>query len=211
MRSLASGILILCFFLSACQNKKEANAVNLDDLNALKNEFLEQLYVSHIDEGPFHFRYTLNTVFSSEELISLYGELNVHDRLPHGWKQYEGITLYKLDGHFHKVKLEELFHTDGQKEFLRNLCENSLKTNPISYFSGHKPLCKKLAQDDIHTFVIDKQNIIVIFQPYRVGGGADGPFLIKIPFSELEDHWNSSHPFYAILRKVIESERFFSE
>ncbi len=210
MRNLAISILMLLLLFSGCQNKKEADAVNLDELGILKKEFLEQLRLSHIEEGPFSFRYNLSTVFISEDVTSLYGELNVHDRLPHGWKQYEGITCYKVNGRFQRVELEDLFSSQDQKEFLRNLCENSLKTNPISYFSGHKSLCERLAKDDINTFVIDEQNLIIIFQPCRVGGGADGPFLVKIPFVELEGHWNSSHPFLTLLMTAIESEQFFS-
>ncbi len=91
MRKLEIFILLTLILLSSCQ-QQETNPVETDDLTSLKNQFLNTIYAADVDEGPFHFNYKFRTVFFSKEVISLFGQLSVHDRMPHGWKSYEGKT-----------------------------------------------------------------------------------------------------------------------
>jgi len=115
-----------------------------------------------------------------------------------------------INNRYEVVTLDDLFKTDEQKEFLRAACEKSLKKDPLTYFKGQDPLRTTLTQEDIHTFVMDDQNLIIIFQPYSVGGGADGPFLVKIPFVDLKGHWEGSQPIHTLLQKAIQSGAFTS-
>ena len=209
MRRLKFYILFAIVLLSSCEQRK-AKPINMDGLATLKKEFLQQIYTSDVDEGPFSFNYKFRTIFFSKEVISLFGELRVHDRLPHGWQYYEGKTFCMIDNQFREVRLSDLFTTVEQREFLRQTCENSLKSNPISYFSGNEPLRSTLSRDDIRTFVVDDQHLIIIFQPYTVGGGGDDPFLVKIPFIDLKGHWEGSHPIHSLFKKVLESRSFIS-
>lgn len=199
-------MLLTLPLLSSCQqNEKEAV-----DLTSLKDQFLETIYTADVEEGPFHFNYKFRTVFFSKEVISLFGQLSVHDRMPHGWKQYEGRTFCKINGQFKEISLDDLFITDEQKEFLRVTCEESLKNDPISYFSGNEPLHTRLKQEELHTFVVDDQHLIIIFQPYSVGSGADGPFVVKIPFDRLKGHWNISHPLFSLMHVTLRSHEYIS-
>jgi hypothetical protein len=208
MSKLALHLLSLLFLLGCEQ--REIKPINMDDLRTLKGEFLQQIYASDVEEGPFNFNYTFRTVFFSKEVVSLFGEINVHDRLPHGWQYYEGKTFCTIDNNRKEVTLQGLFPNTSQKEYLRQICEDSLKQEPTSYFGGKEPFHSSLGIDDIHTFVVDEKNLIIIFQPYRVGGGADGPFVIKIPFTSLKGHWNESHPLHSLMKKAIESYNFTS-
>ena len=63
----------------------------------------------------------------------------------------------------------------------------------ISYFAGKDPLRSTLDLEDIHTFVVDHQDLIIIFQPYVVGGGADSPFIVRIPFTQLVGIWQADN------------------
>jgi hypothetical protein len=63
----------------------------MDDLSTLKREFLQQIHISNVEEGPFSFNYQFRTIFSSKEVISLFGTLTVHDRLPH-----QGLLIRKI-------------------------------------------------------------------------------------------------------------------
>jgi len=191
MRTLK--IFLSFSLLLGCQ-KQESKPVSMDDLNSLKKEFIEQIHTCCIDEGPFNFNYTFRTVLFSKQLISLFGELNVHDRLPHGWKYYEGKTFYTLNNQRKEITLKDLFKTVPQKEYLRKVCEDALKKEGISYFVGEKPLRTTLDLEDIQTFVINDKNLFIIFQPYIVGSGADGPFIVKIPFTELIGKWQARNP-----------------
>ncbi|MBA3722846.1 MAG: DUF3298 domain-containing protein [Parachlamydiaceae bacterium] len=184
--------------LSSC-NKQEPKTINIDNLTDLKIKFIEQIDSCCIDEGPFSFNYTFRTVLFSKHITSLFGELNVHDRLPHGWNRYEGKTFYKINDERKGINLNDLFTTDPQKEYLRKICEDEIKKEPISYFGGKDPSYITLNIKDIHTFVIDHQNLIIIFQPYIVGGAADGPFVVKIPFTQLIGKWQEGNPIEKLL------------
>ena len=171
-----------------------------------------EIFEENVDESPFHIGYNLRTVFFSKEVISLFGEISVYNHMPHGWGYYEGKTLYKKDGEIKEITLADLFTTPNQREFLRAFCENNLKNRneQHSYFSGQEPLYTTLAAKDIHTFVIDDKQLIIIFQPYSVGGCGDGPFIVKIPYSILKDHWNPDNPLAPLLEKIISSKMYTS-
>ena len=170
-------LIAAVLLLNGCQN----NDGQLDHLNALKKEFLSAIFESEVEDGPFHFNYQIRTVFFSKEIVSLFGEFHEYINLPHGRSCYEGKTFCKMNGQFNEIAIEDLFVSPQQKEFIRSFCEQDLKKQGISYFSGNDPLRTKLEQEDIRTFVVDDKSLIVIFQPYVVGGWADGPFLVKIP------------------------------
>src|SRR5476651_2156145 len=186
-------VLLLSVLLMAGCERQEKN-VTIDDLNSIKKGFLLSILESGVEESPFHMSYTLRTVFFSANIVSLFGEVHVYDHLPHGWWRYEGKTLCRVQGKLKEVELEDLFSTVDQKEYLRKYCENRLKSDSISYFSGEDPLRTRLEYEDIRTFVIDDKFLIVFFQPYTVGGLGDGPPQVKISYEHLKDKWNTSHP-----------------
>jgi hypothetical protein len=175
---------------------------NLNDLNAIKKEFLLSIMGEEVGESPFHMDYKLRTVFFSNDVISLFGAISVYDHLPHGWERYEGRTFCKIEGRFKEVKLDDLFPEPGQIEFLRKYCEESLKSQPGSYFSGSQPLRATLDVDDISNFVIDGKFLIIFFQPYRVAGLGDGPWQVKIPYEDLKREWGES-------KTILDGNRVF--
>ncbi len=180
MYKLVGVMFAAAITLTSCQ-QREAESTKTDNLSTLKNQFLQQICTnSEIEEGPFSFNYRFRTVFFSENVISLFGEITVRDRLPHGWQRYEGKTLCKIEGQWKAISLDDLFQTEEQKEFLRAACESSLRNDPMSHFSGNDPLYTVLKYDDIHTFLVDDQHLIIVFQPYSVGGCSDGPIQVKI-------------------------------
>jgi len=209
MRKLEIFLILAATFVSSCE-QQETKSITNEDLTSLKNQFISTLSAAEVDEGPFHFNYEYRTVFFSKEIISLVGELSVHDRLPHGWSKYETKTLYKMNGEFIEVELDDLFRTVKQKEFLRKTCEERLKSNPVTYFSGSDSSRCKLKQEDIHDFVFDDQGLIILFQPYSVGEGSDGPITVRIAFNELQGKCETSSPIYSLLDKALESQDFIS-
>jgi hypothetical protein len=88
-----------------------------------------------------------------------------------------------------------LFSNLIEKEWLRNYCEQFLKTDTIvsSYFSGKTPHLTSLDYNLIHTFVLEPEALCIIFQPYTVAGMTDSPPIIKIPYEKLKVHWNPSN------------------
>jgi len=211
MRFRFSVLFLFLFFLSGCKSGKSASNC-LDDLNAIKKEFFRSILQENVDESPFHIQYSVKTVLFSQDVVSLFGEIAVYDHLPHGWGWYEGKTLCKINGQFREIMLDDLFPSSEQKEFLRIYCENDLKRTygELTYLVGMKEICPTLPLQDISTFVVDERFLIIIFQPYSVGGCGDGPFVVKMPYQSLEGHWNPVNPLRVLIPKVISSQSFTS-
>lgn len=198
-------LVIVSFMFVGCQNRQKRYE---DDLNSRKQDFLSSIFSSEVDEGPFFLHYNLETIFFSKNFISLFAAIDVYECLPHGRHRYEGRSYVKTNGQFKEIALDDLFVSLDQKEFLRSYCETELRKNPISYFEGNNPLKKRLDVEDLHSFVIDDQFLVIIFQSYVVGGGEDGPFFVKIPFEELNGHWDSNNIILPLLKEIIASKNF---
>lgn len=185
--------LFLLLIFTACSldsNKR------LDNIEEIKKDFIATILTERVlDEGPFQMNYHLRTILFSDNVVSLMGDVFVYDHLPHGWTRYEGKTYVKTNGFFKEIVLNDLFPQSSQKEFLRSYCENFFKCHGnCSYFRGASPLCDHLDQELIKTFVVDHESLILVFQPYSVGGLADVPFTVKIPFTELIGKWQAGNP-----------------
>ena len=193
MNSCFSISLLLLFALASC-TKPDNDP--LKSLNACKQEFVKEILKQSSNESPFHMSYSLTTVLFSDNAISLFGQISIYDHLPHERKRYEGLTFYKDQGKFVSISLQELFSTSIEKEWLRNYCEQFLKTEAIAsfYFSGKTPLLTSLDYNLIHTFILEPEALCIIFQPYTVAGMTDTHPIIKIPYEKLKVHWNPSNP-----------------
>ena len=185
--------LLLLLICTACSSDTNKGFDNLEDL---KKDFISTiLSKSILDEGPFQMNYHLRAILFSDNIVSLMGDLCVYEHLPHGWTCYEGKTYVKTNGSFKEIVLNDLFPQPSQKEFLRSYCENFFKYHSDgSYFRGTDPQCDHLDHELIKTFVVDHESLILVFQPYTVGGCADIPFTVKIPFTELIGKWQAGNP-----------------
>ena len=185
--------LLLLLIFTACSSDSNKG---LDNIEEIKKDFITTILTeSVLDEGPFQMNYHLRTILFSDNVVSLMGEVFVYDHLPHGWIRYEGKTYIKTNGSFKEIKLDDLFPQASQKEFLKSYCENFLKKdNNCNYFQGTDPLRDHLDQEPIKVFVVDHESLILVFQPYAVGGFADGPFTVKIPFTKLIGKWQVGNP-----------------
>lgn len=183
--------LLMLLNFTACSSGKEEGFKNLEEI---KNDFITTiLNESVLDEGSFQMNYHLRTVLYSDNIVSLMGEVFVYDHLPHGWIRYEGKTYVKTNEAFKEITLDDLFPQASQKEFLRSYCENFFKNNQdFNYLTDEATW--QLNQELINVFVVDHESLIIIFQPYAVGGFADGPYTVTIPFSELIGKWQNGNP-----------------
>lgn len=165
-------------------------------LEEIKKDFIANILTeSTLDEGPFQMNYHLRAILFSDHVVSLMGDIFVFAHLPHGWVRYEGKTYVKNNNSFEEITLNDLFPKSHQKEFLRSYCENFLKNSgECSYFLPPEPLLDHLDQELIKVFVVDHESLILIFQPYAVGGFADSPITVKIPFTELVGKWQAGNP-----------------
>lgn len=202
MNPCFSIILLILFTLQSCTKPDNDRSKNL---NLCRQEFIKEILKQSPSESPFQMSYSLTTVLFSDYAISLFEKISIYDQLPHERERYKGFTFYKDRGKFVPITLRELFSTPIEKEWLRNYCEQFLKTNSIasSYFSGKTPLFTFLDPNLIHTFVLEPEALCIIFQPYTVAGGTDSPPMIKIPYEKLKDHWNPSNPLVSVLQATL--------
>lgn len=185
--------LLLLLIFTACSSDPNKG---LDSIEDIKKDFIVTILTdSVLDEGPFQMNYHLRAILFSDNIVSLLGDVFVFAHLPHGWTRYEGKTYVKTNGSFKEISLNDLFPQPSQKEFLRCYCENFLKYHgDCSYFRGVDPLCAHLDKELLKTYVVDHESLILVFQPYSVGGLADGPFTVKIPFTQLIGKWQAGNP-----------------
>lgn len=186
--------LLLLFVLIGCSSETEKGFNNVEEI---KKDFISTILTeSSLDEGPFQMNYNLRSVLFSDDVVSLFGEIFVHAHMPHGWIRYETKTFVKENGAFKKVVLNDLFSHASQKEFLRSYCEDFFRhrCDNCSYFQGPEPIRDYLELGLIKLFAVDHESLLIIFQPYGVGGFADGPFFVKIPFTELVGKWQAGNP-----------------
>ncbi len=114
---------LILLVLSGCRGQNQGL---LDDLSALKKEFIAEVLQGSIEECPFDLSYHFRTVFYSKQLVSLFGEFHSYTHLPHGWTKYEGRTFYKNNGRFVPLLLSHLISTKENWEFIRKYCETLL-------------------------------------------------------------------------------------
>lgn len=203
-------LFLLCslFLLSGCGSQKKES--DLDDFQNIKKSFLFSVLQEDSNESPFYLNYALRTVFFSKDIVSFFGEISACEHPSRAWSRYEGKTFCKVGQKFKEVKLWDLFKTANQKEFLRQYCENDLRSRSISYFSGEEPLRKRLDLEDIHTFIIDDKCLIILFQPYVAGGLVDGSLHVKIPYEDLGDRWDVLSPLALLLPEAIFSKSYIA-
>lgn len=185
--------LFLLFIFTACSSDTDKGFNNIEEI---KNNFITTILTeSALDEGPFQMNYHLRAILFSENIVSFMGDVFVFAHLPHGWTRYEGKTYVKTNGSFKEISLNDLFPEPSQKEFLRSYYDNFFKCHDdCSRFLEADPLRDHLDQELIKTFVVDHESLILIFQPYLVGGLADVPITVKIPFNELIGKWQAGNP-----------------
>lgn len=190
--------IFLLLLFTACSSDSNKR---LDNIEEIKKDFITTILTeSVLDEGPFQMNYHLRAILFSDNVLSLMGDIFVFAHLPHGWTRYEGKTYVKTNGFFKEITLNDLFHQHSQKEFLLSYCENFFKYHGDgSYFQGTDPLCNHLDQEQIKTFVVDHESLILVFQPYTVSGCVDVPLTVKIPFNELIGKWQAGNPLEMLL------------
>lgn len=200
-------ILPLLGMLAGCGKGSE---INPDDLNSEKSDFFNRVFERELNDGPLFLNYSLSTVFLSEDIVSIFGEFTRYTNFPHDNKRYEGKTFYKVNGKFKLITFDDLFTTIEQKEFVRDYCENTLKSKAIGYFGENPPLRDQIDLKEIQTFLIHEHYLVIVFQRYVVAGLDDYPTTLKIPYAIIKDHLNPNIAIISLLEKATLSKSFIS-
>lgn len=142
----------------------------------------------HLDFDKREFDYFLTPTYASPNLISVFGELHTYAGMPHGSSRYYSFNFWYDGQQTVVLTLEDLFLPEQDfANFLTEYCLNTLKTEQVGYSypdpSGNIPI--EIGLKDLNIFILSKNGLTITFQPYHVGGWADGPYSITIPFHHL--------------------------
>lgn len=165
------------------QEEKEGNAL---DEEAICMDFDKRVIA-----------YSLTPTYASPDLVSVFGELHRYAGMPHGCSRYSSFN-YWFDGkEMQKISISHLFLPDTNfAEFITTFCLSTLQHERVGYCStdpeGHMPI--KIDLDDVQVFTLSKSGLTITFRPYHIGGWADGPYSITIPFACLKPFINPQGP-----------------
>ena len=73
MRFHFLSLAVLSLMSIGCQNREKGS---VDDLNSIKKNFINSIFSSEVEEGPFAMQYSLETIFFSKDFISLFGTID---------------------------------------------------------------------------------------------------------------------------------------
>ncbi len=154
-----------------------------------------------IDFDKRQVSYILTPTYASPRLVSVFGELHEYSGLPHGRTRYSAYNYRRDEKELHEVTLKDLFSPDKNfADFIVDYCTSTLKTEKIGYTDDLFPEFKP---EDLHVFTLSKNGLTIIFRPYHVGGWADGPYSITIPFQTLMPYIRPNGPLDELIEKAV--------
>lgn len=151
------------------------------------------------DEG-FTLSYELLPAYQAPNLISIYGYDFQGRGGVHGCTYYEGKTFWQKGDSFVKLVLDDLFIKGSEhRQFLLRYCENYFKASGYGYYSSLSEFPPKLSSNDLDIFVLTNKGLMIVFRAYTVGGWADGPDTVLIPYMDLKQFIDPNGPLQAML------------
>jgi len=147
------------------------------------------------DFGGCYLSYHLFPVQCLPNLISIYGFEFQHRACPHGWTHYEGRNFWQNKDTIVEISLSDLFLKKSDWcNFLLQYCVHHFKSTRYGYYASDDGYIPELEPEDLEIFVLSERELVIIFRSYRVGGWADGPDVIAIPYYKLKEFINPKGP-----------------
>ena len=155
------------------------------------------------DFGGCFLEYNLYPVLVLPNLISVYGfDFRSRDS-PHGCTYYEGKNFWQTGDRIVELELRDLFLEGSDwQEFLRQYCQNYLVQNKCGYYVMDEWYSPELNNEDLDIFILGEHGMMIVFRSYRVGGWADGPYTITIPYEKLMSYIDPAGPIEEIIAFV---------
>ena len=113
------------------------------------------------------------------------------------WERYATLNCWVSHGQAGRFELSQLFRADSEWEpFVRHFCARDLHRQRAVDYENDDVGNVEVALD---LFTVSSCGIQIYFNPYEVGSGAEGAFIVQIPFSELADLMATNGPGEALL------------
>ncbi len=149
--------------------------------------------------------YQLVPVYQAANLISICG-CDFQGRDCHGCTYYKGRNFWLKEDSITELRLDDLFIKGSDyRRYLIQYCENYFKASGYGYYSSFKECPPELTSDDLDIFVLTDKGLMIIFRAYRVGGWADGPDTVTIPYINLKSFIDIQGPLERFLLSMNKS------
>lgn len=180
-------------------NKKlEIGAVNLFEEFIEYEKSTQEEYNN--DFGGCYLSYKLIPAYCLPHLISVYGSESQSRDCPHGWTHHEGRNFWQNGNTIVEINIQDLFIKESDWcNFLLNYCDQHFKATRHGYYAC-EDFTPELETDDLEIFILTERGLMIIFQSYRVGGWADGPDMITIPYLDLKTFIDPDGPLKEIFK-----------
>ncbi len=146
----------------------------------------EAILEDDLCEDECMFSYALVPVYQTPHLISIFG-CTFQGGGARGCNYYEGQTFWQRRDSVVRLGLDDLFvKGSGYRQFLLHYCKNELKASGYGYYSSRPEFPPELGSRDLNIFILTDKGLRIIFRAYTVGGCADGPDTVLVPYDKLK-------------------------
>lgn len=160
------------------------------------------------DFGGCSLEYCLIPVLRLPNLISIYGIESQSRACPHGWTHYRGMNFWATKSGITELIVSDLFLPDsGWVDFLLQYCDQYFANVHYGYYGMRDVPRPELKPKDLTRFVITHDGILITLPSYTVGGWADGPDCIVIPYLEIRKLLDPAGPLKEVpaVRRILEA------
>jgi hypothetical protein len=139
------------------------------------------------DFGGCELSYAFYPIYYSTSLVSIFGCEFQHRACPHGWTHYEGRNFWQKGDSIIEIAIADLFIKESNWcNYLLQYCDRYFRSLNYGYYGQRLNFNPELIPEHLNAFLITDKGITIIFPSYVVGGWADGPDIISIPYRDLK-------------------------
>ena len=178
----------------------------------ISNMSLEEMKTEEFDQEAIdiafdrrEFQYKLTPVYATPKLISIFGETNKFSGLPHGSSRYLSLNFWWDGRQVNQIALGQMINCSEEfEEFVSSYCTKFFKENRIGYFSVADEFSSTIdiQLEDCDIVTLSESGLTITFQPYKVGGWADGPYSVTMPFKDLTNFIISDGPISHFVKSL---------
>jgi hypothetical protein len=151
-------------------------------------EFDQEALDLEFNQRDYGYRFI--PVYVTSKFVSVFGVSDRYNGAPHGRSRYHCLNFYMIDDKIKELSIQDLFDPEIDAIFfLLQYCFQILTKNHVGYFHSDEigNLLVELKATDLEIFTLSNQGLTITFQPYHVGGWADGPYSVNIPLDALKE------------------------
>lgn len=150
--------------------------------------------------GPYYLQNKAIVALARPELFSLYFDTEYFTGGAHPGRTFEPKTFGVVGARTRALKLQDLFVKGvNARQVVSELVIPRLDAMGATWVSSGE--MTNLSADQAEQFVVTPSGISFLLQPYEAGTWADGAFVVKVPFRELEGKLDANGPLKSLLKR----------